>query len=138
MKRSELIVGVRSAAERLGYVFYTGNEAAIAARATEMPAVWLCPPVLKTAKGRAECRDTYGVRIRLLMLPPSPGAQYVEMTTAILEADARSLIEEVGSLPCVRKTTGVKITPDGKPASPRGETGATAEFEAEMFYFKYE
>lgn len=136
MKRSELIAAVRRAAERLGYMFYTGKEAAIAAKAVEMPAVWLCPPVLKAAKGRAECRDTYGIRIRFLMLPPCAGAQDVGAATAILEADSRSLIEEVARLPCVRKVAGVKIAPDGKPATPRGETGATAEFEAEMFYFK--
>lgn len=137
MKRSDLIAAVKGTAEKIGYMFYTGNESALVVKAKEMPAVWLFPPVLKSVRGRAECRDTYGVKIRFLMMAPAGVGDTAALAAAVMEKDARSLIEEVERHPSVRRIGGVKIMPESKPSTPRGEIGMTVEFETEVFYYKY-
>lgn len=137
MKRDELIAAIKSAAENLGYIFHTGNEVALAARVTEMPAVWLFPPALKTVKGRMERRDTYEVKIRFMRMVPSGAPDTGADALTRLETDALLLAQEVERCGDVRRTNGMRIRPESKPSTPRGETGVTLEFEAEMFYCKY-
>lgn len=121
----------------MGYVFYTGSEAALPARTHEMPAVWLMPPTLKAVGGRMERRDTYTVKIRFMMLVPAPVADNLAGAVAILEVDAMTLAATVEKSSEVRKVTRVRITSDDRPSTPRGEAAATMECEVEMFYCKY-
>ena len=125
MERESLTAVLKRAAEDLGYVFYIGSESLLAAKVTVLPAVWLTVPVLKRVSGRRERRDTYAVRLRLMMagVPDDAGSREV---WRILEDDAAALY---GAL---------KVSPETKPLTPRGETAVAAEFEAEMFYYGHE
>ena len=52
----------------------------------------------------------------------------------ILEDDAAALYGAVRACERVRSVRGLKVSPETKPLTPRGETAVAAEFEAEMFY----
>ena len=133
MERESLTAVLRRAAEDLGYVFYIGSESLLAAKVTVLPAVWLTVPVLKRVSGRRERRDTYAVRLRLMMagVPDDAGSREV---WRILEVDAAALYGAVRACERVRSVRGLKVSPETKPLTPRGETAVAAEFEAEMFY----
>ena len=90
-------------------------------------------PVLKRVSGRRERRDTYAVRLRLMMagVPDDAGSREV---WRILEDDAAALYGAVRACERVRSVRGLKVSPETKPLTPRGETAVAAEFEAEMFY----
>ena len=126
MERESLTAVLKRAAEDLGYVFYIGSESLL-------PAVWLTVPVLKRVSGRRERRDTYAVRLRLMMagVPDDAGSREV---WRILEDDAAALYGAVRACERVRSVRGLKVSPETKPLTPRGETAVAAEFEAEMFY----
>ena len=47
---------------------------------------------------------------------------------------ARYPAVEVRACERVRSVRGLKVSPETKPLTPRGETAVAAEFEAEMFY----
>lgn len=46
----------------------------------------------------------------------------------------RHCMERVRACERVRSVRGLKVSPETKPLTPRGETAVAAEFEAEMFY----
>ena len=46
----------------------------------------------------------------------------------------RHCMERFGRVSGVRSVRGLKVSPETKPLTPRGETAVAAEFEAEMFY----
>ena len=97
MERESLTAVLKRAAEDLGYVFYIGSESLLAAKVTVLPAVWLTVPVLKRVSGRRERRDTYAVRLRLMMagVPDDAGSREV---WRILEDDAAALYGAVRAL----------------------------------------
>ena len=133
MERESLAAVLKRAAEDLGYVFYIGSESLLAAKVTVLQAVWLTVPVLKRVSGRRERRDTYAVRLRLMMagVPDDAGSREV---WRILEDDAAALYGAVRACERVRSVRGLKVSPETKPLTPRGETAVAAECEAEMFY----
>ena len=83
----------------------------------------------------ARAEDVYKrqVRLRLMMAGVPDDAGWRE-GGRIVEDDAVARYGAVRAWERVRSVRGLKVSPETKPLTPRGETAVAAEFEAEMFY----
>lgn len=134
MKRNELTAAVRRIAEGLGYTFYTGPEAIMNAKVRTLPAVWMSPPVLKSASGKRDCRDVYRMKVRVMSMRPGD-AVAAAAVDGILEADALELFRRLRSEDCVRRVDIVAVEMAAKPALLCAEAAVIAQSEVTVFYY---
>lgn len=135
MSRYKLIGAVKEVAELLGYKFYTGQDAAMAAKIKSYPALWLSPPEIKKMSGRMNCRDVYKIEMMLMMSPNVSPRTEPEEVWRILEDDAVALRRNITSHKSIRSVSDFRITPNRKYVTKNGEITMSVECEVVLFYY---
>lgn len=131
MKREKLTEVLRCAAADAGYAFHTGPLHLMSAGVRVYPAAWLEPPVLKSAKGRAEGVAVYRVTMHMMSLPAASGK---EQLRSGLEDDAVAAAKAIAANEAVCGVSDISCTTAERSLSTHGEVSVTLTCDVSMWF----
>ncbi len=133
MTRENLISAAGQAAASLGYTLYDGDNLMTAVKTSGFPIAWLMPLKVVGTEGYRDCRVTYSLTVKLLMLNDYK-EESKHAVRQILERDAMDFARILAACDTVRNVTDFTAEPVSIPLTHAGDIALEAKMNVEMFY----